>query len=436
MYRSLILLLTVLIDIPPVFCDDIACTFGEVGHSPLGHLNLAEYNGSDVVTFTVDDISDGRRSTRDYFRTVNSIKNEIDEKIEVGNPIVRAMAAMLAAKYPGDYTINQICSIYDDINANWSYVRDPRGIDYYQYANETILIGKGAGYGGAGDCDDFAILMSALMENIGGTTRIILAYGPNGGHAYTEVFLGNMNTMGCNNVEMILNWLIIRYSIEEINTHINTSTNEVWLNLDWSGDHPGGAFYPAEKHIPIYIGRTDKVPVNAPNAFDVFEMFDPSHGHNGDYIDILIDKYSRNEPHLGTTCSEINYTANESLGAGWAEIYWLFPKDNHGNNPGWKNIFNGTTKLTFWARGKNGGEKAEFYMGGITGRYSDSVRPAVSMGGVVTLSKEWQHYTINLTNKDLSHVIGGFRVVIRAPQNPDGCTIYLDDIRYERPQKA
>lgn len=412
-------------------CEEVAYVFREDSYSPLGHSNLAEYNGSDIVMFTVASIPDGNWPASTYFRTVNSIKNEIDEKIEVGNPVVRAKAATLAARYPGSYTINQICSIYDHMKVDWSYVNDPRGIEYFQYANETIQIGRAAGYNGAGDCDDFAILMSALMENIGGTTRIILAYGPNGGHAYTEVFLGNMNTTGYNNLERIIEWLIIEYSIEEINTHIDTSTNEVWLNLDWSVGHPGGPFYLADKQIPIYIGNTDKVSVKPPNLFDVSKMFDPSRGHDGDYIDILIDEYSRNEPHSGTTCMEINYTAAGSLGAGWAEIYWLFPKENRGTNPGWKNIFIGTTKLTFWARGNNGGEKAEFYMGGITGRYSDSVRPAISMGGVVTLSKDWQHYTIDLTNMDLSHVIGGFRVVIRAPQNPDGCTVYLDDIRYE-----
>jgi hypothetical protein len=34
----------------------------------------------------------------------------------------------------------------------------------------------------------------------------------------------------------------------------------------------------------------------------------------------------------------------------------------------------------------NGGEKAEFGMGGVAGRFSDSVQPAVSTG-TVTLSK-------------------------------------------------
>lgn len=433
-YRSLIIWLAILIiGASPGLCEEIAYAFGEGNPLPLNHSSVSEYNGPDVITFIVYSVPDGRGPRSESVRPVDSIKQEIDQKVEVGNPTVRDKAARLAARYPGDYTINQICSIYDHMKADWSYVSDPRGIEYFQYANETIQIGQGAGYNGAGDCDDFAILMSALMENIGGTTRIILAYGPNGGHAYTEVYLGKIGTGDCNNVERIIDWLKIEYSIEEIYTHINVSTDEVWLNLDWSGENPGGAFYPANKHVPIYIRDIyHKVPVNPPNAFDVSKMFDPSRGHNGDYIDISIDEYCENEPHLGPTCVEINYTAAQSLGAEWAEIYWLFPESNRGTNPGWKNIFTEATTLTFWARGNNGGERAEFYMGGITGRYSDSVRPAVSTGEV-TLSIDWQQYTINLTNLDLSHVIGGFRVVVRAPKNPEGCTIYLDDIRYEWP---
>jgi hypothetical protein len=86
--------------------------------------------------------------------------------------------------------------------------------------------------------------------------------------------------------------------------------------------------------------------------------------------------------------------------------------------------------LTFWARGSSGGERVEFNMGGITGNYSDSIRSPLSTG-VITLSDEWQLYEINLTGGDLSHVIGGFCWESEAWQNPDGCTIYLDDIRYE-----
>lgn len=48
-----------------------------------------------------------------------------------------------------------------------------------------IRLGEEIGRAGAGDCDDFAIIMAAFIENIGGTTRINLVHDESQGHAYT-----------------------------------------------------------------------------------------------------------------------------------------------------------------------------------------------------------------------------------------------------------
>jgi transglutaminase-like putative cysteine protease len=154
-------------------------------------------------------------------------------------------AVVLALKYPGDLTIDQIASIYDylknggGIKKGWGYVRDPRGIDYFSYANQTLKNGYRANCVGGGDCDDFAILMAALIESVGGTTRIILARNNSvGGHAYAEVYLGNFSEEG-NQVETIIRWLKHKYETDKIYTHIDTETEEVWLSLDWGTDDKG-----------------------------------------------------------------------------------------------------------------------------------------------------------------------------------------------------
>jgi hypothetical protein len=132
-------------------------------------------------------------------KKVGDLKKVFDARVEPENSVVHDEAVVLAAKYPGDHTIDQICEIYDylkngDSSKNrWSYVPDPRGVDYFSYANETIKNGDKANCVGAGDCDDFAILMSALVESVGGTTRVILAHNnTTGGHAFTEVNLGKL----------------------------------------------------------------------------------------------------------------------------------------------------------------------------------------------------------------------------------------------------
>jgi hypothetical protein len=164
-------------------------------------------------------------------------------------------------------------------------------------------------------------------------------------------------------------------------------------------------------------------------VMDVADGFYPS-GWMGDLKDLTLDDHWSENPHSAPTCIRISYTAARSQGQGWAGIYWQYPENNWGNSPEGHNL-TGATRLTFWARGEKGGERAEFKVGGITGDYPDSLQPPISTGVIVLLDR-WQQYTIDLTGKNLSHVIGGFVWVTNVDQNPQGSTIYLDDIRYEQ----
>ena len=148
----------------------------------------------------------------------------------------------------------------------------------------------------------------------------------------------------------------------------------------------------------------------------------------GDTSDINYEAHERTNPHSSDECIKIVYSANGNMGNRWAGIYWQYPENNWGNLPDGVDL-TGCTRLTFWARGQKGGERAEFKVGGITGQYPDSL--SLRSTDVVRLSNEWQEYSIDLTGADLSHVIGGFCWVTNADLNPSGCTIYLDDIYYE-----
>lgn len=152
-------------------------------------------------------------------------------------------------------------------------------------------------------------------------------------------------------------------------------------------------------------------------------------GWMGDWGDITLDAASTDNPHSKPICIKIAYSGAESQGNKWAGIYWQYPENNWGDKSEGRDL-TGATRLTFWVRGEKGGEKAEFKVGGITGNYPDSIQPLVTTG-VTVLSNRWQQYTIYLTGKDLSHVIGGFCWVTSKDLNPLGCTIYLDDIRFE-----
>ncbi len=155
--------------------------------------------------------------------------------------------------------------------------------------------------------------------------------------------------------------------------------------------------------------------------------FIPS-GWMGDYGDIKLDTGWKENPYLGDSCVKIAYTAKNSQGARWAGMYWQNPANNWGSTDGGFDL-TAATKLTFWARGENGGERIEeFKLGGIMGEYSDSDIASI---GPVVLTKDWQQYTIDLKGKDLSYISGGFCWATNADVAPEGCTFYLDEIKYE-----
>jgi len=155
--------------------------------------------------------------------------------------------------------------------------------------------------------------------------------------------------------------------------------------------------------------------------------FIPS-GWMGDYGDVKYDGSSKEDPYMGDTCVKIVYSGKATQGARWAGMYWQNPSNN------WGTIDKGfdlskATKLTFWARGAQGGERVEeFKIGGIMGEFSDSDSASI---GPVILNKEWTQYTIDLKGKDLSYIIGGFCWTTNVDVNPDGATFYLDEIKYE-----
>jgi hypothetical protein len=157
-------------------------------------------------------------------------------------------------------------------------------------------------------------------------------------------------------------------------------------------------------------------------------FFIPS-GWLGDYADLALDTGWSENPYAGRTCIRISYSNRASGGARWAGMYWQNPENNWGNVENSGVDLRGISKLTFWARGEKGGEQIqEFKMGGISGSYPDSDTAGI---GPVTLTPEWKQYTIDLAGKDLSHVIGGFAWSTNLDTNPQGCTFYIDEIRYE-----
>jgi exo-beta-1,3-glucanase (GH17 family) len=144
----------------------------------------------------------------------------------------------------------------------------------------------------------------------------------------------------------------------------------------------------------------------------------------------ILDQSYSTLPHSGNSCIRISYSPSFNQ---WGGIYWQFPVNNWGSYPGYTLNSEGPVYLSFWAKGLYGGEKAEFITGGINKdslQYKDSY-PAQTTD-IVSLTMDWQQYYFTLTKLDLSNIIGGFCWVTNYDENPDGCTIFLDDIVFSK----
>lgn len=170
----------------------------------------------------------------------SQLAEEIASKIDYMNPKTRDFAANLAKRHPGAYSIEQVCDIYDHLIANWTYVSDPPE-ELFQEASYSIQIGL------IGDCDDFAILMAACVQAIGGKARVVLA----NGHAWAEVHVEDLGE--------VRNVIGRRYGTVSIHYHQDPEDG-CWLNLDWWAEHPGGPFHKASEGLVVYPdGRWKKV---------------------------------------------------------------------------------------------------------------------------------------------------------------------------------
>ncbi len=175
------------------------------------------------------------------------LAEKFSEAIDYKTSEVRNTAiSFVSTKNGGNYNIYQVCDIYDSVYKKWIYINDPNSqSSYLAPASETIKSWRG-------DCDDYAILMTALVQAIGGTARIVCVNGKNNqsGHVYPELYIGNSEEL----TKDILKSISYRYNDNTINYKIyknEENENEYWLNLDWTSSHPGGKYFNGKNSILI-----------------------------------------------------------------------------------------------------------------------------------------------------------------------------------------
>ncbi len=162
---------------------------------------------------------------------------------DYSNPVTRAFAMDAAGpSRSGELTLTQVCNIFDAIiRPHWTYFHDPQRTRFGEdvaYASESIRVGL------RGDCDDFAVLMAACIRAIGGACRIALVHDGARGHAFAEVYVGDIQS-----ANKAADYILRRYA-----KHYRVGNSEYfipnrvffdldggggcWLALDWSGTPP------------------------------------------------------------------------------------------------------------------------------------------------------------------------------------------------------
>lgn len=203
--------------------------------------NENKNDGDNQITENDDDINVTPRSTdrRITFWSINGEENieMLKESCDYNVPKTKGFANKLAGKASlsdGTFNIEQLCEIFDYCYSKWRYVNDPKGSEYLAKASETIASSL------TGDCDDFAILIASCMLAIGGDVCIVTTQGPTGGHAYAEVDISHMK------LEHVKSYIKQKFNSHRISNIVYRKDGSyIWLNLDWSGDYPGGPTFKA-----------------------------------------------------------------------------------------------------------------------------------------------------------------------------------------------
>ena len=190
--------------------------------------------------------------------------------------------------------------------------------------------------------------------------------------------------------------------------HGGAATANVALRVNGHAEISKG--YPATLPLTVYSEAAE------PSAYI------PS-GWIGDTKAIHLDPGWTDQPLSGKTCLRFRFKANK----GWGGVAWQDPPYDWGDRAGGYDL-TGAKKLTFFARGEQGGETVNFAFGIISQnkKFPDTGKGRLKQ---VVLGKEWQRYEIPITSQNLTRIKTGFAWTVAGRDQP--VVFYLDNVAWE-----
>ena len=145
-------------------------------------------------------------------------------------------------------------------------------------------------------------------------------------------------------------------------------------------------------------------------------------GYMGDYKYMDVDLNYTKDVHSGKTAIKISYNSK----GGWYGLAFQDPANDWGDILGGYDISRAKT-FSFWAKSNSWDAKVKFGFGLIDKDkpFPDTAKKSIE----ISLSKQWQKYTIKLRKEDLSCIRTGF--VLFSEGNGTPYEIYVDDIVFE-----
>jgi len=167
----------------------------------------------------------------DPFRDADKLRDLVRQE----DPAVRRSAVLMATvhfskapKGADEHTLVQSFSIFKEINSRWTYVSDVKGGEYFAPPTESLELM-------AGDCDDHAVLMAAMITSVGGQVRLIRTEG----HVYPELLIGTDAQLE-RAAYLIRKVLFTREVGDAPLYHHTDADGRHWINLDYTRPYPGG----------------------------------------------------------------------------------------------------------------------------------------------------------------------------------------------------
>lgn len=161
--------------------------------------------------------------------------DKLRDLVVLADPSVRKSAVRMATTHFSDvpvaadeFTLVQSFSIFKEINSRWRYVSDVKGGEYFAPPVESLELM-------AGDCDDHAVLMAALMKTIGAEVRLVRTEG----HVYPELKVGDDKRLE-RAAHLIRKVLFVREVGDAPLYHHTDEDGIHWINLDYTRNYPGG----------------------------------------------------------------------------------------------------------------------------------------------------------------------------------------------------